>query len=74
MKQGEITPQADDATRYTYECPRGTIAIDVSADGSSETSVCTDYHTSGARQARDIRDAERMHAAIMAEAAEDDRS
>lgn len=59
MRQGEIYEQIGGGTRYTYTCPRGTVAIDVSPDGRREVIRCC----GGSRlTTRDVREALRRHA------------
>lgn len=65
MRQGAIYKQIA-GWRYTYETPRGTIAIDELDDGSREVIRCSSDVTR-----RDIREAIAMHNAIISESEEE---
>jgi hypothetical protein len=54
----DIIPQGDGATRYLYECPRGTIAIDQDDDGEVELTRCLG---GSALTRRDEREALALH-------------
>ena len=58
MRQGEVIPQSEHGTRYLYECPRGTIAIDEHRDGTREIVRCLG---GAALTRRDEREALAMH-------------
>lgn len=63
MTQGDIYPQVDGAVRYTYECPRGTVAIEEAEDGTRHVTRCL----GSALTRRDIRAAVRLHEELLAE-------
>lgn len=61
MRQDNIIAQVD-GWRYTYVCPRGTIAIDESYDGTRMVTRCLDGRW---LTRRDIAEAVRLHTALL---------
>lgn len=57
MTQGEIYRQVDGSTRYTWDTPRGTLAVDVERDGSMTCITTLGYRAPRARMLRDVREA-----------------
>ena len=71
MRQGEIYAQVDGGTRCTYECPRGTVAIDEFPDGTREITKCLG---GSGLTARDLREARALHESVIADEREEERN
>ena len=73
MTLREIIPQVDGGTRYLCTCPRGHIAVDVTAAGSLEVVVTLGYRGDAAQRRRDVREARALVTADLLELEEEER-